>query len=371
MDRNDIDWERLDRYIGGQGTAEERAAAERWIASDPELAKIAATMRTIGRLAPEQSHAWDVRGGWHRVLDRVHRAERPPLRVVHPAKPMHTGHEWRGARWRAGMAAAALLIAATLTLVVTRPWMRLSHHPGPRASIAMREVITRRGQTAVLELADGSHIMLGPGTRLRAPVNTAALPPGTPREIYLDGEAYFEVQHDSTRPFRVHTAIGIAEDIGTTFVVRAFPETRGMQVVVASGEVALHRATRDTVADRAAVTGAPPLTLVGGDVARLAANGITTLRRGVDVTPYLAWTRGGLAFDGALLREVMPELERWYDVDIRLADSALAGRRLTASFRDEPLSQVLQLLALSLDLRVQRHDHVVVLSSKAAPHAAP
>ena len=61
-----------------------------------------------------------------------------------------------------------------------------------------------------------------------------------------------------------------------------------------------------------------------------------------------------LAFDGAPLGDVVRTLGRWYNVEIRLADSALAARRLTASFQNEPIDLVLHRIALTLGLRVER-----------------
>jgi ferric-dicitrate binding protein FerR (iron transport regulator) len=73
------------------------------------------------------------------------------------------------------------------------------------------------------------------------------------------------------------------------------------------------------------------------------------------------WTSGTLAFNGTPLREVIPQLARWYDVDIRLADSSLSSRRFTATLRNQPASEALALLALSLDVTVEREGRAVVL----------
>jgi len=90
------------------------------------------------------------------------------------------------------------------------------------------------------------------------------------------------------------------------------------------------------------------------------------VRRGVDVDRYLAWTKGVLAFDGTPLSEVMPALERWYNVEIRLSDSALAARRLTATFQNEPIDLVLKRIALTLGLLVERGDGSVFLLRKGS-----
>ena len=79
--------------------------------------------------------------------------------------------------------------------------------------------------------------MLNAESRLRYPADFGA----TARDVELVGEGYFEVVHDSTRPFRVHAGGSVTEDLGTHFVVRAYPELRHVDVAVTEGLVSLHR----------------------------------------------------------------------------------------------------------------------------------
>lgn len=332
MDRNHVDWDRLDRYVMGQGSPEERAALEAWVAADPELRAIAAAMQTVGRHPEAEQRTWDVAGAWQRVRSRMDRAS---LRVVSLAD-RRPARMW----WLVGTAAAVVVLGAASLLTFTR-WRA--------ATPAVREVATRRAQTAVLNLADGSRIILGPASRVRLSVAPYA------RDVDLEGEAYLEVKHDSTRPFRVHTAAGVIQDVGTEFLVSAYPGAAGTRVVVASGSVALYQPSgRERV---------PPLvTLARGDLADLAATGVATVTHSVNVSPYVSWTEGTLVFDATRLEDAVPRLERWYDVDIALSDSTLAGRRLTATFRHESLTQVLELLSLSLALHVDHHGRSIVLA---------
>jgi transmembrane sensor len=173
--------------------------------------------------------------------------------------------------------------------------------------------------------------------------------------VYLEGQAYFDVKHDSARPFEVRTAAGVARDIGTQFVVRAYPETRGMRVAVAEGVAAL-----------GAPSAAPLLTLVEGDLGNLDSAGVATLSRGANLRPYLAWAEGTLVFDGARLGDALTELGRWYDLEIRLADPSLAERRLTATFTNEPAPQVLERIARVLRLEVRQSGRVVTFVAPAS-----
>jgi ferric-dicitrate binding protein FerR (iron transport regulator) len=88
------------------------------------------------------------------------------------------------------------------------------------------------------------------------------------------------------------------------------------------------------------------------------------VRHDVDLDPYVGWTTGNLVFEGVPLGLALPRIERWYDVDIHLADSSLATRHFTATLRDAPLEYVLDLLALSFDVRVERQGRSILLTPK-------
>lgn len=349
MDTDDIDWAGLDRYVTGQGTPDELAELERWVNGDPELRALAEVMRTAGRTVGQAPVAWNVPAARQRVHRRMRWLGRPPLGVGSGSSS--GGHPL--APWRAVAAAAVVLLAGGSSVLFLRSTPTADR---PVVTAPAREVLTRRGERAAFNLADGTKVMLGAESRLTIPA--AYNRPGAGRELRLEGEGYFLVTHDSLRPFRVHTPLGTAEDLGTEFVVTTYPEARGMRVVVASGKVALRRVP--ALSDVAPADSLPLVTLTEGSLARLDSAGIATVTR-VDPTPYVAWTQGTLVFDGTPLRDVVPRLARWYDLDIRLADSSLASRRLTVTFRDQSVPAVLDLMALSLRLRVERSGRAVVL----------
>jgi transmembrane sensor len=207
------------------------------------------------------------------------------------------------------------------------------------AGSPMREFRTARGQRATVVLLDGTRVVLGVDSRLRvAPLESGR------RDIYLDGEAVFDVADDETRPFVVHAGTAVMRDLGTTFSVRAYP-AEPVRVVVASGLVAIRDTSRP--AAREAL-------LSAGDAGWLHEDGSTEIERGIDPSPYMAWTEGRLVFRRAPLGEVVVQLQRWFDVQIAVKDSALLQATVNASFDGDKLDDALQLLAGSLDARVER-----------------
>jgi transmembrane sensor len=265
-------------------------------------------------------------------------------------------------------------IAAVAMLTVTAgSWLarakRVASTP-PVVAVQMQEYTTARGQLASIFLGDGTRVVLAPESRLRVPKTigqtASGVAPESSREVTLEGNAFFDVVHDERRPFVVRTAAGIARDLGTSFEVRAYAESRSMRVTVVSGIVSLHRPAREP-ASTSGIGGenvgdtATLATLTRGDRATLPVGGPITLARNVDLGPTLAWTKGSLVFRGMRLDEVATELSRWYDLDVRLGDSTVANERLVLTVQNEPAAATLNLIALSLKLRVERNGRVVTL----------
>jgi len=313
----------LDRYLAGEASSTDAAAVQEWLAQDSDHGRLLDDLRLIRRAAAGRAPKSSTDGAWAKAVGALRVAPQPRVsrRLL-----------------MAALAAAAVVIAligGSALLRRARQWS---------------EFATRAAQRMVVRLPDGTQVTIAPRSRVRYAADY-----GTHRDLYLDGEAYFQVAHDSQRPLRVHTAASVTEDLGTAFAIRAYADQVATEVVVAQGRVALGRA------DTTTPSRAPALVLGARDLGRLDSSGVATVRRGVDVGRYLAWTRGVLSFDGTPLGEVVRTLERWYNVEIRVADSALAARRLTATFQNESIDLVLQRIALTVGLRVERADGSVIL----------
>lgn len=360
MNARQIDWVRLERFLRREGTLEEISSDERWVQADPELTALAQAMASIGRPPDARPHEWDEQAIWQRIRRRMPWYAEAG-RLAHSSQAARRSAPGSPARLVArSRYSRALPIAAAIALTAAASVFagRSSIAPSGAASAAAtaaREITTGRGQRAVLDLSDGSRVTLGPESRLRIPASFRA--GAGPRDVELVGEGYFVVHHDSAHPFQVHTAAGIAEDLGTAFVVTAHPETRGMQVVVAEGVVALRR--HGSLATTPAL-----VTLTRGNLAKLDSSGTATVTTAVDPSAFTAWTRGEIRFDGTPLRDALPILARWYGVDIRLAGGSLAGRRITASFIDKSPDEVLEALSLLLRLRIDRSGDSITLRAR-------
>lgn len=327
----------LARYLSGECDVAESASVKRWIAADPshktEIDRLASMWKA------ESPAEFDADGTvWGRISQGMSApATRPDLSVESNLKTRRpasrdqrfTAHS--RSSWLMRAAAAVLVIGGGALLRYGLP-PQLRGRSDSSARIPMREIATRPGQRVELQLEDGTHVVLGPASQLRYASRF-----GDSRDVELTGEAYFEVAHDPSRPFAVHTARGVARDIGTTFGVVSYSDSRAMEVVVEDGSVAVASAV-----------------LSRGDLASVSDAGVLTVKRGVDVDAYLAWASGRLVFQNTPLRDAIAQFNRWYDADLRIGDSAMADYPVTATFSTESLSQAVTVIASALDAHVER-----------------
>jgi transmembrane sensor len=175
------------------------------------------------------------------------------------------------------------------------------------------------------------------------------------REVELTGEAYFDVRHDTTRPFIVHASRADIRDLGTTFTVRS-TGAEGVRVAVTSGSVSLAAAQAGPNAG---------VVLRPGDAGTLGTDGRTVVERGGTAESDTAWTRGRLVFREAPLRVVRSELRRWYGIDL-VIDSSLPSRGFSMTFDDESADRVLGIIAQMLGGEVERQGNTAIIKPATA-----
>jgi len=347
------DWDRLARYISGESGATERADIERWAASsDVNRAMLESLTRRWN--AARDGAPWNVDAAWSKLAPRLRDAQLEAAvidlqsRMARPA--------WMQATRLGLVAAAAVLLIAVA--------VRITNVDGEPAAGTMAlnaaEMSTGVGEQRTIHLSDGSEVVLGATSMLRLAEDFG----GTTREVFLDGQAFLRVIHDSARPFVVNAGGTRAIDLGTAFEVRAYPN-EGVRVAVTEGMVEVRR---DSGMQDSAV-------LHPGDVAEVPTSGETVVKRQQDVERLLGWTRGELVFDDAVLTDFARDLERWFDVQVRIEDPVLRARHITANLRiGESLDTILEVVEKTLSgVRAERTGNVVTFRSgpPVTPTAVP
>lgn len=208
----------------------------------------------------------------------------------------------------------------TLTQSVAQSWVEINAPEGSRVQFL---------------LPDSTSGWLNSGSKLKYPSVF-----NEHRKVELSGEAYFEVVHRNQSDFVVGVADMDVKVLGTRFNVSAYSNDLFTNVVLAEGKVEIE-----------GKTGVFNQTLRPNEKITFNRDSKSLNLKTVDADRYSAWKDGYLIIENEPLREVIPRIERWYNAEIIVVDNELCSYRFKATFRNEPLEEVLRLIALTTPLK--------------------
>ncbi|MBJ6367750.1 FecR family protein [Snuella sedimenti] len=192
------------------------------------------------------------------------------------------------------------------------------------------------GKLFDLHLSDGTHVFLNAGTSLRYPVKFIK---GMERNVFLDGEAYFEVAKDQEHPFIVTVDDKInVRALGTTFNISSYEEDETINTVLLEGSVGVYNKEEGFNLKEATVL--EPNHKAAWDKTQ---NKINIEEVETDI--YTAWMDGKLIFRHTPFKVIRKKLERYYNVTIQNKNEVLEESTFNASFTNETVEQVLQTLS--------------------------
>ncbi|GAP71173.1 FecR family protein [Bacteroidales bacterium 6E] len=249
------------------------------------------------------------------------------LEEKNKAKERYLWHFYR-------QAAAILIIPITAFFI----WFYFSSIPERQNGQFMQswvEIIAPEGGRIHFQLPDSTTGWLNSGSKLKYPALFSSQ-----REVELSGEAYFEVRHLDQSEFIVDVADMDIKVLGTTFNVSAYNDDSFTNVVLKEGKVEV-----------TGNTGKFQQIMVPGEKLTLDHKTNSVTIGNVDARRYLAWKDGYLILENESLGEVIPRIERWYNAEIEVIDPALLNYRFKATFKDEPLEEVLRLIAITTPLK--------------------
>lgn len=190
-------------------------------------------------------------------------------------------------------------------------------------------ITTPRGQTREVLLPDSSKVWLNAASKIKYANNFTA----QKREIFLEGEAFFDIKQDASRSFIVHTGEVATQVLGTSFNVSNYSGNETLEVTVVQGKVQVAKKGKE-------------IGIVLPDQ-QVSYNYITgaVLHQKTDAAAYSSWKEGWLVFKEQSFQEIVSQLQRKFDTTIEIQDPALARCRFTASFAPgTDLPKVLNLL---------------------------
>lgn len=185
----------------------------------------------------------------------------------------------------------------------------------------------------LVQLPDSTMVYLNKGSELLYPEKFDQ----NTREVYLKGEAFFDVTHNNEQPFVVHSGISKTTVLGTSFNLRAYSKEDDIRLTVVSGKVAF------TLTDNREKVIVTP-----GNMANLNRNS-KQISQGENLDlNFLSWKTHQLKFDDCPLEELIMALGRHYDVNIRLDNESTRNCRFTGDFKDTELDNTLKIITSAI-----------------------
>ena len=231
----------------------------------------------------------------------------------------------------------------------------------------VNEVVTKRGSKSSIKLPDGTIVRLNTDSRLTYLNFTA----GKNREVTLIGEAYFDVAHDSSRPFIIHTGKINIKVLGTSFNVRNYPQDKELETSLIKGkiEVSLESRPEDIITlkptekliiakeqDELATA-----TKVKSSIDnKVVLTSITYLRHD-SLVAETSWLNDKMVFVNQPLDKIAIELERKYAITVSFKDEKVKKYRYTGVFENVSLEKVFQLIKYSKNINYKIDDKNIVI----------
>ncbi|PIF32291.1 FecR family protein [Flavobacterium sp. 9] len=187
------------------------------------------------------------------------------------------------------------------------------------------------GKKFKLQLSDGTMVHLNAGTTLKYPVKFIA---GENRQVFLNGEAFFDVAKDKKHPFIVNADALNVRVLGTHFNVSNYPEDAATDVVLVEGSVGMYGLNEEFDANKNTV-------LKPGYKGSFNRENNAISTKAVITDIYTSWINGGLTFRNMTFKNIITKLERRYNVTIVNKNEKLANEKFNASFKEESIENVM------------------------------
>ncbi len=202
-----------------------------------------------------------------------------------------------------------------------------------------------RGAEFFLSLVDGTKVWINSESQLKYPVNFTK----ETREVYISGEAYFQVKKDASKPFIVHTSKGKVKVLGTSFNVRDYSDEKNVFTTLVEGSV-----------DLISTKGDDHMLLNPSEQGMFSAEGIS--KEIVDVHLFTSWKDGRFMFRKQRLEYIMNVLARWYNIEVFFLNDSQKDILFSGDIkRYEDFDKILEMLELAGDTKFQIKGRAVIV----------
>jgi ferric-dicitrate binding protein FerR (iron transport regulator) len=237
-----------------------------------------------------------------------------------------------------------LSVAASLVVIAALLFLFYQKETDTVAKRDMSETVTQRGAKSRIILPDGTTVVLNADSKIsyNKHFNESS------RNIYLSGEAYFDVAHDISRPFIVHTSKASIKVLGTRFNVRDYPDDVQLATSLIKGKVEV---TIKGPAGRTFILKPSDKLIIDKGLIE----DIKTMEKAFQLKPVTqldsviaetSWVSNKMVYSNKPFPDIIKDLERQFDVSIQLSNEAIKKYRYTGDFEENNIDDILGILQI-------------------------
>lgn len=259
-----------------------------------------------------------------------------------------------------------LVAASLLALVLVTTFYWYNHRAGEAQS---NVIVTKRASRTNLVLPDGTVVWVNSDTKISYDASFGK----HTRDVYLVGEAYFEVINDKNKPFIVHTNSMDVRVLGTTFNVKDYETDPLAEALLISGslEVIVREKGRNKKVllspNEKIITSKSPghSDPVASPKNKERINGFSLEKIEEETDKEnikeIGWMQNKLVFKNEKIDDIVPILERWYDVRITITGAGSHDLRITGTFENDKLDDVMESLKISAQIQYEIKKNMVFI----------
>jgi transmembrane sensor len=325
---NKINWKLLAKYLSGESDNEEGFRVNEWINSNNKNKILFKNIQTDWEKinSIKNMKKVDVDSAWENVKQRILKSE-PELIPLTELTRVNTAKLFL---YRSLRIAASVLLVMGISFGIYKVYVK---------SYFDNNTIIKSGadNTSRLILPDGSQVYLNSGTFIRYSNNFGS---GS-RQVYLKGEAYFDVVRNKSHPFTVTTNDAVVKVLGTSFNINTRTSNNKIEVFVESGNVQLSQKNNHD----------NNILIEPGYIGTL--SGEKLIKSENKDINYLSWKTKYLIFRETGMEKVAEKLESVYNTSIKFSSQEMANCKLTATFNNASLDSVLMVIEGSFNLQIE------------------
>jgi transmembrane sensor len=371
---DDRTWLLIARKMANEASAQEIAELESILRTSPELHFPLQTLSGLWQQVPtnnveeaEQAysnliHAMRVKGIQTPGAEHDEETDAAAIALFRPRKPFYQ---------RTGTVAAFVCAIAIALVWITNPFAPTPQVANHQDREPASEISTRYGSKTNIVLPDGSRVWLNAGSKITYDKDFGE----TSRNLQLTGEAYFDVVHNSSRPFVIHTKAMDIKVLGTEFNVKSYPDEKTTETSLIRGSIEV--TLNERKADRIILKPNEKLVVSNEQVddtvavakkAKAATQkpliSLSTLKYfSIDSTILeTSWVQNRLVFEDESFEEIAIRMSRWYGVQFYFADEEIKSLRFTGNFKDETMEDALKAMQITADFVYRISDNIVTIT---------